>query len=459
MGRHAEGWKLEWRHGIGYVRFTHAKRQYLISTGKRDIGAAGEEAARLYSRVISGGVARPSATRSLSAAPLTTLWAEWLASLVGTLDVETLKTYETIYVGKHWPDHYDKLSDMCSEAARERYRSARLKKATASTVKKETWTQDKFLRWCKKNKAIGETPARLEWDKRTLGTRTGKQRVKVRRLTKAQVAAFLAALPEWRETGRRATKNKPYAIRGRFVFMYETSLRPATLNELRWSDWTGQTLIIRDESDKVRFGREVPLTAVATRVLEMVREEAAARGVRTAEADLIFGKHLYRKTIARAAKKAGVDGVAPYDLRHARATHLADDGASLTGIGHILGHKQATTTSRYLHGSMRAAEEALSRSPTQPTQNDASKPGWPTGLEPATTGATRHRSDNSINDIGPSGADRDRREPPESTKILGGPPRIADGVDGFDFGTQSGLWSPLAGPYVDGLLSARGVAS
>lgn len=89
MGRRAEGWRLEWRRGIGYVRFTHAKRQHLISTGKRDPREAGEEAARLYSRVVGGGLARPSSSRTLILAPLKVLLAEWLASLAGTLDPET----------------------------------------------------------------------------------------------------------------------------------------------------------------------------------------------------------------------------------------------------------------------------------------------------------------------------------------------------------------------------------
>lgn len=398
MGRPSKGLRLEWRRGVGYARFTHGGREHLISTSQRDPDAAQSEAERLYRRVTGGAVARPTSTRGLSVAPLPVLFAEWLSSLVGTLDVETLRTYETTYCGKHWLDHYDTLSDMCSRVARERYRSARLKLATAKTVKKETWVQDKFLQWCESNDLIAaeSVPRRLKWSKSTLGTRTGKQREHARHLSTADVGAFLHALPEWREVGKRALKKKPFPVRDRYVFAYETGLRPATLDELVWADWTGATLRIRDEVDKIRYGREVPLSNVARGALQRVLVGANTRSLPTGNADTIFGKHRSGKTIARVAKIAGLDGVAPYDLRHARATHMADSGAAITGIGFLVGHRQATTTNRYLHQSERAAILALgtgnhSDNPVR-TGNDAPEVGWPTGLEPATSGATRQQS-------------------------------------------------------------------
>jgi integrase len=393
MGRHAQGWKLEQRRGIYYVRFTHAKRQHLVSTGKTDPREATDEASRLYARIVSGGHARPASTRALITASLTELWAEWLASISGMLDVQTLKTYETIYIGKHWPAHYSSIREMCDEVARERYRQARLRLATAQTVKKETWVQDKFLRWCLKSRVIVAVPARLEWDKRTLGTRTGKQKTKSQNLAPDQVTDIIGALPGWREYGKRGSK-KSYPIRARFVVAYETSLRPATLDELRWEDWNGKTMTIRDEADKVRFGRDVPLSEIAQQTLALVKAQMEARGLDVSPAARIFGKHTYTKPLNKAAKACGLRTASPYDFRHARATHLADAGGSLTGIGHLLGHKQATTTSRYIHASSRAAEETLARGLAFRTQNGSSETGWPTGFEPAPTGATIQRSTN-----------------------------------------------------------------
>lgn len=369
MGRHAGGWKLEERRGgYWYVRFTHAKRRHLISTGTRDRAQAGVEAGRLYARVVAGGNARPASTRALVLASLTTLLGEWLATLEGTLDPETLKTYETTYAGKHWIAHFDTVEDMCSEVARERYRSARLKSALAETVKKETWVQDKFLRWCKTHGVISQVPPALVWESTTLGTRTGKQRKHPRDLSQEQIERFLAALPPWFTVGKRALEKKPYPIRDRFIFAYETGLRPATISALIWSDWLGATLRIRAEADKIRYGREVPLSARARKALDNVAWEAALRGLPVVPDAPIFGAHAYAKTLKRAAKAVGLEGVAPYDLRHGRSTHLADAGAAITGIGFLVGHKQATTTNRYLHQSRKAAEAALATIPGAPSK-------------------------------------------------------------------------------------------
>lgn len=440
MGRYAEGWKLEWRgrtgHKIGYVRFSHGKRQHLISTGKRDPGEAAIEAGRLYARVVSGGVARTTSTRSLIVANLDVILAEWLASLAGTLDVRTVETYETTYVGRHWLTHFSSLDEMTDPIVRERYRQVRMLSVSAKTVQKECWVQDKFLRWAHDRGIIAETPPALEWEKRMTGNRTGPQRQVARELTPAQVADVLAALPEWSEAGARAKTKKPYPVRGRFIFMYETSLRPGTLSALAWGDMKGEKLRIRPEVDKVRFGRDVPLSERALAVLAEVRAGAEVRGVPTGAADLIFGDHLYRKTLARAARAAGLDGVAPYDFRHARGTHLADAGASLTGIGHILGHKQATTSARYIHSSEKAAAVDLARGAA--FQVDSAfftnlsagcihetprKQGWPTGSDPATSGATIQCDDRNYAHLCDIDTDCDAQETAAQAIRLGIIPR------------------------------------
>jgi site-specific recombinase XerD len=48
-----------------------------------------------------------------------------------------------------------------------------------------------------------------------------------------------------------------------------------------------------------------------------------------------------------------------YDLRHSRITMLVDAGGPLTGVQYLAGHKHLSTTARYAHAGMRAAEEAL----------------------------------------------------------------------------------------------------
>ncbi len=51
--------------------------------------------------------------------------------------------------------------------------------------------------------------------------------------------------------------------------------------------------------------------------------------------------------------------IAPYDLRHARATHLLDMGAGLRGTAFNMGHKKMTTLNRYINEEQEAGERAI----------------------------------------------------------------------------------------------------
>jgi integrase len=111
-------------------------------------------------------------------------------------------------------------------------------------------------------------------------------------------------------------------------------------------------LIITDDIDKARFGRELPLTPPAREALESVCPD---RG-------LIFGEHDYRDQLKKAAwtvlppERAAT--FTAYDLRHARATQWAETG-NLVGVAYLLGHKQVTTTDKYARPNRNAAEKVL----------------------------------------------------------------------------------------------------
>lgn len=360
MGRKSEGLKVVWRERvdgtpIGHARFTWAKERHFISTGESDPRRAQEEAERIFAEVVSGRRRKVSAAVRVSA-PLLDLFADWLATLEGVLDAQTLKTYRVTYVSRHFLDFFAKLDDVADESQVDAYARMRLRKVLRSTVHKELGALRGFLRWAKMEGFITAIPQFPEFPKTSKGRRAGKQRAKANELTEAQVVAAIQALPAI--SARISKKDrKRFAVRARFVVAYETGLRPATLDALRLGEhWTVgmMELVIPDEDDKTRYGRVVALTQAGATALH---DTVKALGLR--DGDLIFGAHDYRTYLSKAGGAALVARLAPYDFRHARGTHLANRGAALPGIAYQLGHTQLTTTNKYAHATKAAGDKAL----------------------------------------------------------------------------------------------------
>ncbi len=351
MGRHAEGWKLVWRNGYGHVRFTHDKVRHFVSTGESDPARAREKAARIYAEVVSGKRRKVvAAIRAVQ--PLETLFAEWLASLEGVLDPETLKTYRNTYVPTHFVPFFGTFDAITDDSLYE-YATARVKAVLRTTVRKEVSAMRGFMRWARAKHLVDRVPGTPELPQTSKGNRAAAPRKFPRQLSEAEVERAIMALPLLSQRIAKRAKGAPdrrlFAVRPRFVVMYETGLRPATLDLLRVPDhWRpgSNEIVIADDMDKARFGRTVGITAKARAALEWtVRELGITSG-------LIFGRHDYR-TYTDAA------GFHPYSLRHSRVTHLRRRGASTTGTMFVVGHTQATTTDDYTHGSREDADAAL----------------------------------------------------------------------------------------------------
>ncbi len=353
MGRHAEGWRLRWKGGLAYVRFsirdplTGKTLRPEIPTGERDPKQAHARASALYSEAIAGRLAiTPSARTSTS--PLLDLVADWLEALKQTYPASTVKCYRE-YSYK-WLARWRTLGDVTTLAVADYTRDG-LTRAMTKTIRKELAALlGNFFSWAIEQGHASEAPVRpVRLLKKSTGKRTGTQRVNRVEATPRQVARFIDAIPEY---AGQCDGNR-WRARDAVRVMYETGLRPSTVARLsvpeHWAPGR-TTLLIDDASDKARFGRELPLSKGA---IEALTRSAPVAGV-------FFGRHDYRYLFAAAVEASGApEGFSLYDVRHMRGQHLVDAGAPITGVAYLLGHKRLTTTNIYVRASQKEAARAL----------------------------------------------------------------------------------------------------
>lgn len=351
MARTAEGWKLIWKRGIAHVRFRLQGRRNEVSTRTRDPVEAARLAAQIYADFVSGSVSRAASGALIHpGTELAELCADWIADVMPELGQGTDTTYE-VYA-RHWCRHFQTIGNVTTPAIGA-YQRARLGAVQRTTVVKERSALNRFLTWCKEKELIRAVPEFPALAKKATGTRHKQGRsAPLVELSPAEVEAILAALPVL--NGRADAKGRRFHVRAFFETLYETGLRPeGTVDRLEGRDLTLAGLHIRPECDKNRWARVVPLSPRARAALESV-------GTRRPD-EPIFGVHdrrlVFRKACIEALGPERGKLVTPYDLKHARATHLADAGVASTGIEFLTGTKAALD--HYIHPTRRAGEEAL----------------------------------------------------------------------------------------------------
>ncbi len=335
MARRTQGFALrEHPKGIWYVRFSHQGKRYDQSTGTRVRTEAFSVAQKIYAEAISGRVRRQAQPVSAKVG-LIEVGAKWLAAISTSLDELTVAQY-LLYVRTHFAPYFGSLNSVTTASA-ESYARMRLGNVMRRTVLKELSALRGLLNWCHAEGYLSEVPNIKAPQSKATGTTVHRR--KVTELSPAIVERFLKVV---RGSARQY-----------FAFMYETALRPETIVSLRVPEhYTrgSSVLHITDPIDKARFGRDLPLTPKARAILAEVAPESGR----------IFAKHDYRFAIERACETLGVPRFTPYDLRHARATHLMETSNNLAGVAYLLGHKRTGTTSaRYVHPSLRAAKDVL----------------------------------------------------------------------------------------------------
>jgi len=112
---------------------------------------------------------------------------------------------------------------------------------------------------------------------------------------------------------------------------------------------------------KQRKMEHVPVSSVALEILKKMKERTDSSFLFPGKAP---GKYLKdpKKAWHTIRKKADIPDVHIHDLRHTYASHLVSSGLSLSIVGKLLGHTQASTTQRYAHladAPLREATELL----------------------------------------------------------------------------------------------------
>ncbi|MGA9656597.1 MAG: tyrosine-type recombinase/integrase, partial [Polyangia bacterium] len=271
-----------------------------------------------------------------------------------SIDPRTFALYQDTYVATHFAPFFKTLDRLTTVGA-EDYIAARLRQVTRETLKKELSVLRRFSKWAHRRGYLGQMPEIETPGRRVLGHVQASSRKRTFLVfTAEEIKSIIAQLPEHALSKRSGER---FPVRARFVVAWESSLRPATLAKLSVPEnyrVGASALTITDETDKSRFGRELPVSVKAREALDSVCPVAG----------IIFGRHDFRTLLRPAARAAGIDAyradrISDYDFRHSRLTHLGQVTSNLSGVMYLAGHKQPATTARYMRPQKAAAEDVL----------------------------------------------------------------------------------------------------
>lgn len=123
--------------------------------------------------------------------------------------------------------------------------------------------------------------------------------------------------------------------------------------QVQRSEWKGKVTV-----PKGGRSRRVPMTS---RLAEALRDHRHLRGPRvlTQEDGRPLTQKIVQVLVRKAARKANLVNGGVHVLRHSFCSHLAMRGAPARAIQELAGHKDITTTQRYMHLSPAAVVSAI----------------------------------------------------------------------------------------------------
>jgi integrase len=156
-------------------------------------------------------------------------------------------------------------------------------------------------------------------------------------------------------------------LRGVLTAMLETCCRPGEILSLQWQDvdLVTREITIRAENAKTRLARRLPISSRFLAVLEMRRLDPC--GQPFPPDAFVFGNRIgervrsIRTAWENAREAAGLEGFQVRDLRHEAASRFEEAGVLTTDVSKFLGHRNLSTTTRYLNTTSRRLRMALLR--------------------------------------------------------------------------------------------------
>lgn len=152
----------------------------------------------------------------------------------------------------------------------------------------------------------------------------------------------------------------------------DAGLRASEIAGLQVGDLDGDDLHVRRAAVLVKGQRIVyPTKSGRERTVPMSSRLASClRELATSSDDgwLLHGRggapatrDTVRSFLRTALTRTGLAQLGSHGLRHSFATHALRAGGDLKSVQELMGHANATTTEKYIHGSKRARREAISR--------------------------------------------------------------------------------------------------
>ncbi len=164
--------------------------------------------------------------------------------------------------------------------------------------------------------------------------------------------------------GAQATDGRAYLL---VLLSGEAGLRSGEMVALEWGDvdlpkrqlcvqrsaWKGQ--VTAPKGGRLRY---VPMTLRLAAALKAHRHLRGPRVLCQDDRQPLTEK-LVQTWLLRAARRAGLTNNGPHMLRHTFCSHLAMRGAPARAIQELAGHKDLSTSQRYMHLTPAALESAI----------------------------------------------------------------------------------------------------